>query len=102
MQNKKSQLLKQGLLYDAIGMITVFIPVVGPFLDILWAPYASKKMSEMYRGKVGKIASVIVFIEEILPMTDFVPTFTLMWVYTFIWKKESTSTMQPIEVEINE
>jgi hypothetical protein len=93
----KKKLLKRGLLYDAIGMASSFIPVVGVILDILWAPYAAKKMSEMYDGKEGKIASVIVFIEEILPVTDIIPTFTLMWLYTFVWKKD-THKMQPIKV----
>lgn len=99
MKNDKMSLLKQGLMLDAVGMITTFIPGIGPFLDILWAPYAAKRMSEMYKGGSGKIASVIVFLEEILPMTDIIPTFTLMWVYTFVWKKEK-STEDPIEVEV--
>ena len=102
MQNSKYKLLRRGIVFDAIGMITMAIPVVGPVLDILWAPYAAKKMSEMYKGKEGKIASFIVFIEEILPMTDLIPTFTLMWLYTFVWKSEKQGTPQTIEVEINE
>ena len=102
MQNAKFKLLRRGLIYDAVGMITMAIPVVGPFLDILWAPYAAKKMSEMYDGTEGKIASILVFIEEILPMTDFIPTFTLMWLYTFVWKKEKQGMPQTIEVEVNE
>ncbi len=102
MQTSKLSLLRKSLIYDAIGMATSFIPLIGPFLDIIWAPYAARQMSEMYKGKEGKIASVIVFIEEILPFTDIVPTFTLMWLYTFVWKKETPSKMQPIEVEIVE
>lgn len=101
MQNSKITLLRKGLLLDVIGMITMVIPVIGPFLDIIWAPFAAKKMSEMYQGKNGKIASAIVFIEEILPMTDFIPTFTLMWLYTFVWKKEDTQHMQRIKVKSN-
>ena len=88
MENSKYKLLRNGIAYDAIGMLSMTIPVVGPVLDILWAPYAAKKMSEMYKGKEGKIASVIVFIEEILPITDVIPTFTLMWLYTFVWKDQ--------------
>lgn len=90
MNRIKKKLLVKGLMYDAIGMATYAVPLVGPFLDLLWAPYASKKMSEMYSGRQGKIASVLVFIEEILPGTDVIPTFTLMWLYTFVWKKEKT------------
>ncbi|MCM4160332.1 hypothetical protein FHG64_18865 [Antarcticibacterium flavum] len=88
MKNLKNKLLIKGLVYDAIGMATYAVPVVGPFLDLLWAPYAARVMTEMYPGKKGKLASVIVFIEEILPGTDIIPTFTLMWLYTFVWKKE--------------
>ncbi len=100
MKNIKHKLLIKGLMYDALGMATMGIPVVGPFIDLLWAPYAAKKMSEMYPGKKGKLASVLVFLEEILPGTDIIPTFTLMWLYTFVWKKEKDQelTLLPIKV----
>lgn len=100
MNNERYKLLRQGVLFDLIGMASMAIPVVGPFLDIIWAPYAAKKMSEMYKGTEGKIASVIVFIEEILPYTDVIPTFTLMWCYTYVWKKQPTP--QTIEIHVNE
>ena len=54
----------------------------------------------MYKGTEGKIASVLVFVEEVLPFTDVVPTFTLMWLYTFVWKKQPTP--QTIEIRVNE
>lgn len=97
-RKKKNSLIK-AVTFDAIGMATMAIPFVGPFLDLLWAPYAAKKMSEMYPGKKGKLASAIVFIEEILPYTDVIPTFTLMWVYTYVWKKEPAVAGDVIEVE---
>jgi len=100
MKNEKYKLLRQGIIYDVVGIITMTIPVIGPFLDILWAPFAAKKMSDMYKGTEGKIASVLVFLEEILPFTDVIPTFTLMWLYTFVWKKQPTP--QTIEVRVNE
>ncbi|MDT0690561.1 hypothetical protein RM549_12245 [Salegentibacter sp. F188] len=92
----KNKLFIKGIVYDAIGMATVAIPFIGPFLDLLWAPYAAKKMKEMYPGKKGKIASVIVFIEEILPITDVIPTFTLMYFYTHVWSKAE----QPRVIEV--
>ncbi|MBK5212434.1 MAG: hypothetical protein JJE55_02085 [Flavobacteriaceae bacterium] len=100
MKNEKYKLLRQGILFDLIGMTTMAIPVIGPFLDIIWAPFAAKKMSNMYKGTEGKIASVIVFLEEILPYTDIIPTFTLMWLYTFVWKKQPRT--QPIKIRVNE
>lgn len=100
MKKLKNKLLIKGLVYDAIGMASYAVPVLGPFLDLLWAPYAAKLMSEMYPGKKGKIASVIVFIEEILPGTDIIPTFTLMWLYTFVWSKEPSQNEIVIEAEV--
>ncbi len=84
MKNQKYKLLRQGILYDLIGMASMIIPVIGPFLDIAWAPYAAKRMSEMYPGGKGKLAAAFVFLEEILPFTDVIPSFTLMWLYTFV------------------
>lgn len=101
MTTDKYKLLKWGIFYDLVGMATMGIPFIGPFLDILWAPFAAKKMSDMYKGTKGKIASVIVFVEEILPFTDFIPTFTLMWLYTYVWKKQPENKFRTIEVEIN-
>ena len=92
-------LLVKGILFDLIGMATMSIPVVGPFLDLAWAPYAAKKMGEMYPGRNGKIASILVFIEEILPFTDIIPSFTLMWVYTYLIKTEKDVRTIPIRVK---
>lgn len=90
-ENEKYKLLRRGVVYDLIGMASIAIPVIGPFTDIIWAPYAAKKMRDMYPGRDGKIAAIIVFLEEILPYTDIIPSFTLMWIYTFAWKKQTTT-----------
>lgn len=87
----KYQLLRRGLLLDAVGMATHFIPVLGPFIDLIWAPVAAVQMQKMYPGMKGKIAGVIVFLEELSPGLDFIPTFTLTWIYTFVIKSGATS-----------
>ncbi|SRR5690554_5017793 len=89
-QEHKFKLLRQGVIYDLIGMVSMTIPFLGPFTDILWAPFAAKKMRDMYPGRDGKIAAVFVFLEEILPYTDIIPSFTLMWLYTFVWKSQTS------------
>lgn len=99
MEIRKKSLLLKSVFYDAVGMASSAIPLVGPFLDLAWAPYAAKKMSEMFPGKKGKLASVLVFLEEILPFTDVIPTFTLMWMYTYVWKKQEAPAPRVIEVE---
>ena len=78
------------------------IPVVGPFLDLAWAPYAAKQMGEMYPGRNGKIASIIVFIEEILPFTDIIPPFTLMWIYTYLMSSQPEMNTRVIPIRIND
>ena len=79
----KKRLLLQCIFFDLIGISSFFIPVVGPFIDIVWAPIAAKLMLTMFSGRAGKIASVFVFLEEITVL-DFIPSFSLMWVFTYI------------------
>jgi len=99
MESLKNRLLIKGVLFDLAGMATYAIPLVGPFLDIAWAPFAAKKMRDMYPGKKGKLASILVFLEEILPGTDLIPSFTLMWFYTFVWTSATSRKEIILEAE---
>ena len=99
MTDNKYKLLKRGIIYDLIGMATLGIPVIGPLLDLIWAPIAAYLMKRMYKGNEGKIASVVVFLEEILPVTDMIPSFTLMWLYTYVWKKQPTTEVIRAEIK---
>lgn len=87
---KKYQILLLGLLFDALGFVSFIIPGVGEFSDIIWAPVSAWLMTKLYAGKAGKIAGVITFVEEALPGFDVIPTFTLMWIYTFVIKKQKS------------
>ena len=82
----KYRKLTYSFAFDALGYVSFIFP---PF-DIFWAPAAAWLMTKLYKGKAGKIAGVITFIEEALPMLDIIPTFTLMWLYTFVFSKEET------------
>lgn len=75
------------LLFDAIGMMSFTIPFIGEFADVVWAPISGLIMVWMYKGTMGKVAGVVSFLEEILPATDIIPSFTLMWFYTYFIKK---------------
>ncbi len=72
----KYRLLASSIILDAIGMI--------PFIDLLWAPLSGYLMAKLYKGSTGRLAGAFTFIEEIIPGTDFIPTFTIMWFYTHI------------------
>jgi hypothetical protein len=66
---------------DLIGMLSYAIPVIAEFTDIIWAPISAFILSMMYKGSIGKIGGIVSFIEEIVPGLDFIPTFTLTWMY---------------------
>ncbi len=87
---KKYQKLLLGLLFDAVGMISYIIPGIGEFSDVIWAPISAWLMTKLYKGKTGKIAAVISFVEEALPVVDVIPTFTLMWIYTYLVKTKKS------------
>lgn len=87
-ENKKTSKLIIGLILDAIGMLTSAITIFGDFADVIWAPIAAIIMARMYKGRVGKVAGVLTFIEEILPVTDLIPSFTLTWIYTYYFMRQ--------------
>ena len=80
--NNKYKKLVLSIILDIIGLIPI------PFIDVAWAPLSAYLMTKMYKGKEGKLAGIITFIEEAIPFTDVIPTFTSMWVYSYIIKKE--------------
>lgn len=87
----KYKKLALSILFDAMGYVTFLIPGIGEFADIVWAPASAWLMTKLYKGKTGKIAAVVTFIEEAMPGLDIVPTFTLMWFYTFVVKSKDTT-----------
>lgn len=84
----KYRLLILGILFDLIGMLSFTIPLIGEFSDVIWAPIAALLLKTMYKGKIGTIGGIIAFVEEALPGLDFIPTFTLTWVYTYLLKNK--------------
>ena len=86
--NNKCRDLWFGLLFDGIGMLSYVVPFLGPISDVIWAPIAGLILLKMYKGNVGVVGGIIVFIEELLPGFDFIPTFTLTWMYTYVIKKK--------------
>lgn len=85
--NKKYKHLILGLLLDGIGYLSYAIPVLGESIDFIWAPLSAYILIKMYTGNEGRIAGAVEFFEEILPGTDFIPTYTLMWIYKYLLKK---------------
>ncbi|KGL60696.1 MULTISPECIES: hypothetical protein [unclassified Polaribacter] len=91
--NKKYKKLGLSILLDLIGFLTI-IP-----LDLVWAPISGYLMTKMYKGKKGKIAGIISFLEEIIPITNIIPTFTIMWLYTYLFSKDNSQEEEDIIIK---
>ena len=89
----KYQKLFASLLLDGVGYLSFIIPGLGEFIDFAWAPASAYIMTKLYQGRKGKIAGAVSFLEEIMPGMDVVPTFTLMWLYTYVFNKNE----EPVE-----
>lgn len=72
---------------DLIGMASFSIPLIGEFSDIIWAPLSAFIYYRAFGGTKGAFGGLFSFVEELLPGTDIIPTFTLTWVYQHYVKK---------------
>lgn len=88
--NKQQTSLLFCLLMDALGYATYAIPVLGEFGDIVWAPISAFVFYKTFGGVKGAFGSVFNFMEELLPGLDFVPSFTLMWVWNYFTARKNT------------
>ncbi len=98
--DNKYKKLALSILFDAFGYISFIIPGLGELVDIIWAPASAYLMTKMYKGNKGKIAAAVTFIEEALPGMDIIPTFTLMWLYTYVFNSKKTKDTI-IDIEAN-
>ncbi len=96
-KQEKYKKLKKCILLDAVGMASMVIPGIGPFLDIIWAPIAASISYKMFGEKRGKYTSMITFLEEILPATDIIPSFTIFW-FLFDFLKIGEEKLSPSKV----
>lgn len=99
MESKYKKLIKCVVL-DAIGMVSAAMPII----DVVWAPLAASISYKMFGDKRGKFTSVITFIEEILPVTDVIPSFTIFWfLFDFLQVgKDADTVNQPIDADFVE
>ncbi len=80
------------LIMDIIGSATYFVPGVGEWFDIIWAPVSAFIFYRSFGGKTGKIGAFINFTEEIIPFTDIIPTFTLAYLYKRFFEHKELNT----------
>lgn len=79
----KQTTLKFCLLMDLSGIVTFIIPGFGELADVIWAPVSAITFIFCFKGRYGVYGGMFNFIEEFLPGTDFIPTFTIRWLMQY-------------------
>ena len=85
--NKKLPPLWLCILIDAIGMLSYIIPGMGEWMDTAWAPISAYLFGLLF---CGTKVTIISFLEEALPFTDIIPTFTITY---FLRKRKADKTI---------
>lgn len=81
------------IIMDLIGYATFALPVLGEWADVLWAPLSAYLFYRTFEGFTGKVGSLVQLIEEILPFTDFIPTFTIGFFYAKYRNRKSPKSV---------
>ena len=67
---------------DLAGDASELIPFLGEFTDLAYAPVEAALLKGLFKSN---LIAGFGFVEEILPFTDLVPTFTLSWCLSTLW-----------------
>jgi hypothetical protein len=82
------------LVMDLLGYATYAIPGFGEFGDIIWAPISALIFYRTFGGWKGAFGGLFNFVEEILPGTDFIPSFTIMWFFQKLKNPQPVNTIK--------
>ncbi|OQP61581.1 hypothetical protein [Niastella populi] len=85
------------VLMDFIGYASYALPVLGEFGDIIWAPISALIFFRTFGGWKGAFGGLFNFVEEILPGLDFIPSFTIMW----LWQRMKKPQQRITTIKIN-
>lgn len=77
---------------DLAGMASYALPGLGEFADIIWAPISALLFYNMFGGRFGLTGAVLNFIEESLPGTDVIPSFTIAWMIRYFQQHKLADT----------
>ncbi len=95
---KKQPTLIFCILMDLIGYATYAIPGIGELGDIIWAPISAIIFYISFGGWKGAFGGIFNFVEEILPGTDFIPTFTITWVWKYYTDKKLSVSVKNYKI----
>lgn len=89
-EKERNKLLPICLLMDIIGIFTYAIPGLGEAGDIIWAPISGAVYYYLFKGKLGVFGGSFAFLEELMPGTDVIPSFTITWLFKYVFLKNKT------------
>lgn len=79
------------IIMDLIGYASYGVPFFGEFADVAWAPLSALIFFIAFGTWKGAVGGLFNFIEEFLPGTDFIPSFTIMWLLLYAARKKETT-----------
>ena len=96
---KQTPALALCLILDFVGYASFSLPFLGEFTDLLWAPISGMLFYKLFGGRMGVFGGGLSFLEELLPFTDFIPTFTIAWAmrYRYFGKKKEVNAATPLK-----
>jgi hypothetical protein len=96
---KKQPSLIVCIIMDIIGYGTYALPFFGELGDAVWAPISALIFFQLFGGVKGAVGGIFNFIEEFLPFTDFIPTFTIMWLWQYFRKEKVSPQLSEVTVK---
>jgi hypothetical protein len=98
-KNRSLPSLLACIVMDMLGYATYSLPIIGELADIVWAPISGMIFFMMFRGWKGAFGGMFNFVEELMPGLDFIPTFTLTWLWHYFTKpKEEPQDIKTIYI----
>ena len=91
--NKQTPSLLICVLMDVLGYASYAIPGLGELSDVVFAPISAIIFYKMFGGSKGAFGAIFNFAEEILPFTDFIPSFTIMWIYSYFTRPKAVTLL---------
>ena len=86
---------------DLIGYASFVLPGLGEFSDLIWAPVSGFIFFKIFGGRFGLTGAVFNFIEEVLPFTDFIPSFTIAWALKYFSAQKNNSKQLKRSVKVS-
>jgi hypothetical protein len=83
------------ILMDLIGYSSFAVPFFGEFFDLIWAPISAIIYWRTFGGIKGFLGGGFNFLEELLPGTDIIPTFTISWFMQYSRRKKENYSVRP-------